>query len=156
MAQLILRRYLVNDQILEGSGIYDASGNVEINLGQAPSSYYVEVERLTIDSGLGATDVTVYAISDDSTVFIRERFLFGTDTITEIDESSPIRFRPSEQMIVVLTGGTAGDQAIVYLQAWTVLYNPETLREEVGPGTVVTAGIHEIGPQTAPDPDGWN
>jgi hypothetical protein len=49
-----------------------------------------------------------------------------------------------------------GDSALVYCQAWTVLYNPEELFEAVGPGTAITSGEHTIGASDAPDPDGWN
>jgi hypothetical protein len=156
MPQLILRRYLVNDQTLEGSAVVNASGVGTIVIGQTPSAYYVEVERITVDAATGATDFTLYATSVDSTVFVRERFDFGTDTVAVIDESTPIRFRPSEQIIAELTGGTTGDTVIVYLQAWTVLFNPEELQEQVGPGTVITSGEHAIGPSDAPEQVAWD
>jgi hypothetical protein len=157
MPQLILARYLVNDQILEGSAVYDTTGVASIILGYAPSAYNVEVERVVVDAGLGAADFTLFATFESTGgVYVRERALFTADTILVFDESSHIRFRNSEKIIAELTGGTAGDTATVYLQAWAVLYNPETLREEVGPGVVVTAGLHDIGDVPAPDPDGWN
>ena len=155
MAQYILKRHLVNFQLLEGAALYDASGVAFIPLGFCPAGYNLEIERIVSDASSGI-DFTLYAGSADTSLAIREHATITIDPVQVFDESSLIRFQPNEAIIAVFTGGTPGDQVTCVAQGFTVLYQSVPLPDEYGPGTVVSRGLHDVGTAPADEGVGWN
>lgn len=160
MGRQVLRRWIVNDFSgnLTGVGTYDVAGDAVFTLDVAPTGLYVEIERVVIDVTSG-TAFGLYAIDAGTNVFLRDYAgpaLLATDPIQVDDVNTPIRFNPQENIVAAFTGGTPGDQATIYCQAWTVYYEMVELADYLGEGTVVTRGQHRGQPSAQPDPGGWN
>ena len=151
----VLRRQIVNVFPMTGNDIYSAGGIALIRFGQVPGGLYVEVERLAIDAGSGTT-FNLFATALGS-LNLREHTAIGADSRAIADENSPVRFYPGEDVLARFTGGTQGDIATCYGQAWLVAYLPH----EIGAGgedgsQPVATGIHTGIEGTTPDPGGWN
>lgn len=151
----VLRREIVNVFPMQGNDIYGAAGRATVALGIVPAGFMVEVERLSISAATG-TEFTLYAYSVDNDLNIREHTLIGVDTKPIADENSPVRFFPGEEIIARFVGGTPGDAASVYGQAWIVLYVPTEIDASGGGEASRSSGRHDVDGSKQPDPGGWN
>jgi hypothetical protein len=150
----VLRREIVNVFPMLGNDAYSANGIARIDHGQTPAGLYVEVERIAVNAGSG----TIYNLLAVGTgaINLRDHTTFTTDPIAISDEFSPVRFYPGENIISRFLGGTPGDIATVYAQAWIVTYLPTETDAPPVAGSVIASGLHVGTAGSTPEGEGWN
>lgn len=149
----VLQRYVTN--LLEAFGVVElsAAGAGSETILTAPSTAYVEIERIAYSGAGAGAIVSVYA---GATVAgqLREGSIAGSDR-QFADENSLVRFGPNTPIIVGFTGGTANAVVPVFIQALAVIYRVIDL-DDPGRGAVVGHGIAAQITRPSPDPGGWN
>jgi hypothetical protein len=156
MAIMVLDRYVTNLIPLTSVVNLDGAGAGSKTLITVPPGETWELERLTYDGAGAAAVVSLYA-GIPTVASLKEAFS-GNRGVA--DESSPIRFFATEELILVVTGGTAAATVGVNGQLTSVLYMPRELPVDAdnlamsthGPGTAA----YERGDAGTPADEGWN
>lgn len=139
------------------SGQADGAGHAEIPLGSVgPGNFWLIEREVVVAVTTNAPPNVSYAIYANDTIISDTRdatTAFQTDALGNLfavaDNSSPIRFYPSEQVVVAVDGLNVGELVVVSLQGVvTVLAASLT-----GPGGAEQVKTFEP-PETDPDP-GW-
>lgn len=120
---IVLDRYVVSLVPLSDNLQLTAGGNGNKVLAAVPAGEMWEVERLAVDGAGAAAIISIYAaIQTIST--LREA---GTGNRMVADESSPIRFYGTENIVFVINSGSASAQVGINAQVVSVVYVPRDI-----------------------------
>lgn len=149
----VLQRYVQNLVDLFEVVELDGTGAGSIQMGIAPSTAYIEVERIAY-SGAGAGAIFSLYSGFVGAAGLREGTISGSAR-QFADETSLVRFPPNTPIFAGFTAGTASAQVPVFIQALAVIYRVIDL-DAPGEGLVVGHGIAAHGDRLSRDPGGWN